>query len=116
MVIRSKKDNLQALLPLISALGSLHRPTVQVVTVLYDLSHSSSRDVRSEGLLALGIAAKNLARESSGRSSAIVSYLAAQLSTSFDLDEKTTLLLALETQVREKAEDIFNERNVEPAT
>jgi HEAT repeat protein len=111
-VIRSTRDDVQSLTRLVPALGSLPQPTEQVVALLQQLSHSSSGDVRSMALLALGGAAKNLAHVSNKRSTAIVSDLAGQLTASQVGDEKTTLLLALGNSGTAQAENIIlSQRN-----
>jgi HEAT repeat protein len=112
--IRSKRDDVQTLTRLVPALGSLPQPTERVVTLLQQLSHSSSRDVQSMALLALGGAAKHLAQVSNKRSSAIVSDLASQLTGSHAADEKATLLLALGNSGTVQAENvILSQRNDE---
>jgi hypothetical protein len=113
--IRSKKDDLHAMTALVPVLGSLHQPTQRAVSVLQELSRSSSPDVRSTALLALGGAAKNLAPTSNKRSNLIVSYLAARLFASAIVDEKTTLLLALGNSRSGKAESIIMNQRYDPS-
>jgi len=111
-MIRAKKEDLRALRGLVPILGSLHLPTQRVVVLLQELSRSSSRDIRSMALLALGGAAKNLAPVSPKQSSAIVGDLARQYSSSTTVDEQTTLLLALGNSGSERAEGIIlSQRN-----
>ncbi len=106
-VARAKKNDSSARIRLVAALGSLRRPAEGVVQLLYEFSHSSSRDIRSVSLLALGGAAKNLANVSGKRSTAIVIDLADRWSVSKDIDEKTTLLLALGNSASKRSEDIL---------
>jgi HEAT repeat protein len=105
--IRARKDDSHELNGLVPVLGTLRDPTEQVVALLNDLSHSSSSDVRSMALLAMGGAAKNLAQKSTERANAIVNTLATELSMSPAVGESSTLLLALGNSGTKRAEDIL---------
>jgi HEAT repeat protein len=113
--IRAKESDAQALVTLVPTLGSFHQPTERVVALLQELSQSSSRDIRSTALLALGATAKNLAPQLSKRSGAIISDLAFRFAGSSLLDEKASLLLALGNSGSKEAENIILSQKNNPS-
>jgi HEAT repeat protein len=91
--IRFLATDLRALATLIPFVGSIEQPTERVITVLSELGHSPSLQVRATALLALGTAARNLSHQSIERSNRIVNELVHQLSSA--TDDTANVLLAL---------------------